>query len=118
MSIFADGPIDEPIHVTVPHDPHDPRSPREAPPPGVVVHHVPELHPDDVTTVDGLRVTSAARTLVDLADEMSYHELRAVWARARRQGQLDLDAVRASRARVEWRPSLELVDRLIAEFEG
>jgi len=29
-----------------------------------------------------------------------------------------MEAVRASRARVEWRPSLELVDRLIAEFSG
>jgi len=56
--------------------------------------------------------------LVDLADELADHELRAVWARARRRRQLDLDAVRASRARVEWRPSLELVDRLIAEFSG
>jgi len=118
MSIFADGPIDEPIHVTVPHDPRDPRNPREPPPPGIVVHYVPELHPDDVAVVGGIPVTSVARTLVDLADDMSYSELRAVWARARRQGQLDLDAVRASRARVEWRPSLELVDRLIAELSG
>ncbi len=118
MCIFADEPTDEPIHITVPCDPRDPRKPREAPPPGVVVHYVPELHPDDVTIVDGLRVTSTARTLVDLADAMSYYELRAVWARARRQGQLEMEAVRASRARVEWRPSLELVDRLIAEFSG
>ncbi len=118
MSIFADEPIDEPIHVTVPCDPRDPRNPREAPPPGVVVHYVPELHPDDVTTIDGLRVTSVARTLVDLSDDMDYHDLRAVWARVRQQGQLDVDAVRASRERVEWRPSLELVDRLLAEFSG
>lgn len=111
MFAFAD----EPIHVTVPRAAEDPRNPREVPP-GVVVHYVPDLHPDDVTVIDGIAVTTVARTLIDLADEMAYRELRAVWARARRRGQLDLDAVRASRARVEWRPSLEVVDRLIAEF--
>lgn len=113
MSIFAD----EPIHVTVPRHPGDPREPIDAPP-GFVVHYVPELHPDDVAVIGGVRVTSVARTLIDLAEQMGYEELRAVWERARRRGQLDLDAVRAARARVEWRPSLELVDRLIAEFSA
>lgn len=108
---------DEPIHITVPRHPGDPREPIEAPP-GVVVHYVPELHPDDLDTVDGLPVTSVARTLIDLAETMDSSELRAVWRRARRQGQLDMVAVRASRARVEWRPSLELVDRLIAEHSA
>jgi len=115
MSIFADEPLDAPIHITIPRDPRDPRDPREALP-GVVVHYVPELHSDDVTVIDGLRVTSVARTLVDLAEELDDEALRAVWASARGQGQLDIEAVRASRARVEWRPSLERVDRLLAEF--
>jgi len=113
MSIFAD----EPIHVTVAHDPSDPRRPLE-PPPGVVVHHVPKLHPDDVTIVDGIPVTTVARTLIDLAETLPHRELRACWVRAREQGLLDGQAVRAARARVEWRPSLELVDRLIAELSA
>jgi len=108
---------DDLIHVTVPRHPSDPRSPPETPP-GVVVHYVPELHPDDVTVIDGIPVTSLSRTLIDLAEAMPYYELRACWARARTQGQLDLDAVRASRKRVEWRPSLVVVDRLIAEHSA
>jgi hypothetical protein len=49
----------EPIHVTVPGDAGDPRSVPE-PPPGVVSHRVPALHPDDVTVVEGIPVTSVA----------------------------------------------------------
>ena len=105
------------IHVTVPRHPGDPRDPPKEPP-GVVVHYVPELHPDDMTVIDGLPVTSLSRTLIDLAKTMHYYELRACWVRARKQGQLDLDAVRASRERVEWRPSLVVVDQLIAELSG
>ncbi len=105
------------IHVTVPGDPGEPRVPRDAPP-GVVVHYVPDLHPDDVTVIDGIPVTSVARTLIDLAEMMSYYELRGCWVRARRQGQLDMGDVRAARARVEWRPSLVVVDRLIAELSA
>lgn len=113
MSIYAD----EPIHVTVPGDPRDQRA-GATDPGGVVVHRVPELHPDDVTTVDGIRVTTVARTLIDLAEVMGHRELRAVWLRARGQGRLDLRDVRAARGRVEWRPSLGLVDRLIEELSA
>jgi hypothetical protein len=106
---------DEPIHVTVPRCAGDPRS-LPVPPPGVVIHYVPELHPDDVTTIDGIPVTSVARTLVDLAEVMSRDELRATFARARELGLLDIDAVAAAAARVEWRPSLAMVYTVMAEF--
>ncbi len=107
----------EPIHVTVPGYSGDPRSLPE-PPPGVVIHHVPELHPDDVTVIDGIPVTSIARTLVDLAEVASRDELRATFARAREMGLLDIEAVKASAARVEWRPSLKMLYEVIAEFGG
>jgi len=70
----------EPIHVTVAAHADDPRNP-PADIPGVVIHHAPELHPDDVTVVDGIPVTSVARTLVDLAEVMDAGELRATFAR-------------------------------------
>ncbi len=105
----------EPIHVTVPRSAGDPRFMPE-PPPGVVIHYVPELHPDDVTVVDGIPVTTIARTLVDLADVMSREELRATFARARELGLLDIEAVAASAARVEWRPSLPMLYAVMAEF--
>lgn len=71
MSIFDDEPID----VTVRGASGDPRA---APvQPGVLIHHVPTLQPDDVTIVSGIPVTSVARTLVDLAEVMTRDELCA-----------------------------------------
>jgi hypothetical protein len=103
------------IHVSIPGSPDDPR--RGMPPaPGVVVHYIAPLHPEDVCVVDGLRVTSPARTLVDLAEVMDREELRATFRRAREIGLLDIEAVQRARARVEWRPSLAMLDEVIAEF--
>jgi hypothetical protein len=105
---------DEPIHITIPGSDDDPRTTTEVP--GVVVHHAPPLHPDDMTAVDGIPVTSPSRTLIDLAEVMDVDELRATFARAREIGLLDPEALRASRARVEWRPSLAMLDQVIEEF--
>lgn len=104
-----------PIHVYVPGSGEDPRAASTAPA-GVVVHHGPPLHPDDLVLIDGVPVTSPARTLIDLAEEMDPRELRRCFGRARALGLLDADALRAARSRVEWRPSLSVVDPLIAEF--
>ena len=105
----------EPIHVTVPCSADDPRRSRPDPP-GVVVHYVPELHPDDVTVVDGIPMTSPSRTLVDLAEVMDAEELRGCFERARELGLLDMDAVEASFGRVEWRPSLAMLREVMDEF--
>jgi hypothetical protein len=108
--------LPEPIHVTVAGDPDDPRTAASVP--GVVIHRVPALHPDDVTTLDGIPVTTPSRTLIDLAECMTPAELRAAFARARELGLLDPGALRAARARVEWRPSLAMLDEVIEEFCG
>jgi hypothetical protein len=104
----------EPVDVYVGGSADDPRS--AEPIPGVATHRGPPLHPDDVTTVCGLRVTSPSRTLIDLAEVMTAAELRACFARARDIGLLDPGALRAARSRVEWRPSLEMLDAVIEEF--
>ena len=109
-------PWGEPIHVTVPGSADDPRAAVSIP--GVVVHHTPPLHPDDLTVHKGLPVTSPSRTLIDLAECLTRDELRSAFARARALGLLDPHALRASRARVEWRPSLPMLDEVIAEFCG
>ena len=108
-------PNEELIHITVPGRPDDPRS---AIPemPGVVVHYVPALHPDDLTTLDGIPYTTPARTLVDLADVLSRDELREAFAGANEQGMLDMEAVEASFARVEWRPSRAMLREVMDEF--
>ncbi len=104
----------EPIDVYVPGSADDPRT--DASILGVSIHRGPPLHPNDVTTVDGIPVTSPSRTLIDLAEVMTADELRACFARAREIGLLDPKALRAARVRVEWRPSLEMLDEVIAEF--
>jgi hypothetical protein len=106
----------EPIHVYVPGSVDDPRDTPSIP--GVEVHRGPPLHPDDVTTHLGIPVTSPSRTLIDLAEVMTAAELRAAFARAREIGLLDPEALRAARARVEWRPSLAMLDEMIDEFCG
>ena len=61
-------------------------------------------------------MTSVSRTLIDLAEVLHEDELRECFLDARERGLLDGEAIRASRGRVEWRPSLALVDRMIDEI--
>lgn len=105
----------EPVHVYLSGAGDDPRDALDLPD-GLIAHLGPPLHPGDVTIVDGIPITSPSRTLIDLAEVMEIDELRACFARARAVGLLDPEALRAARARVEWRPSLCAVDALIAEF--
>src|SRR3954462_11105955 len=104
----------ESIHVYVPGSPDDPRG--EPSMPGSAIHRAPRLPPDDLTVHNGIPVTSPSRTLIDLAEVVSQDELRDAFARARDLGLLDRDALHASRRRVEWRPSLAMLDDVIAEF--
>lgn len=60
-----------PIQVTVPGD-------RRTIRPGVIVHATRELPAGDVITVAGMRCTNAARTIIDLAAELSRFELIAL----------------------------------------
>jgi hypothetical protein len=109
---------DEPIHITIPASADDPRNHSELELDGVIIHRVPSMHPDDLDVVDGIPVTSLARTLVDLSEDASIDELRAYFQRARELGLLDIAAVRASAGRVEWRPSLAMLNEVIEEFDA
>jgi hypothetical protein len=104
------------IHITIPGDAGDPRAQVEGPP-GITIHRSPPLHPDDVDEIDGIPITSLARTLVDLAEISDADELRSYFMQAQAQGWLDVEAVRASASRVEWRRSLPLLYEVLAEFE-
>ncbi len=105
----------EPIHVTVPMDGKDPREPLPPDPPGVIVHRVPALHPDDMDVVDGIPCTSLSRTLIDCATDATREELRDMMLRAMALGIFDEDAMYASLGRVEWRPSLAMVHDVLEE---
>jgi hypothetical protein len=107
---------EEPIDVYVPGDAGDPRDGASALP-GLVIRRGPPLHPDDVTIgPGGVPVTSVSRTLIDLAEVMEADELRGCFDRARERGLLDLDALAAARSRVEWRPSVSMLDEIMAEY--
>ncbi len=101
------------IHVTVPCGPHDPRIPHPPDPPGIVIHRVPALHPDDMDVVDGIPCTSLSRTLIDCAEDATPEELRQMLLRAIELGIFDLEAMNASLRRVEWRPSLAMVHTVL-----
>ena len=65
------------------------------PPKGVVRHRARNLIEEDRALVDGIPVTSVARTLLDLAWKLRSDQLRRVLARAEDLGLLDLEAVHA-----------------------
>lgn len=73
------------------------------------------LHQDDVTTVDGIAVTSVTRTLVDLAGHMHPEQLRRCFEQAQRMDVLDLAALRATIDRSAGRKGVHLVRTLGAE---
>jgi very-short-patch-repair endonuclease len=62
---------------------------------GIRVHRVNDLAPDEVTMVDGIPVTTPARTLLDLGECLSTRELEQALARAERSGLVTREAVRA-----------------------
>jgi predicted transcriptional regulator of viral defense system len=61
--------------------------------PGIQVHRVERLHVEDATTVDGIPVTSVARTLADLAAVVSAQALRKALEEAERSHRLDARAI-------------------------
>ena len=106
---------DRPIDIYIPGGSGDPRDDEDLPD-GIRAHRGPDLHSDDIVTVDGIPCTSFPRTLIDLAEVMSEDQLRGCFEAALAHGTLDLDELAASRTRVEWRPSLAMLDRVIASF--
>ena len=60
---------------------------------GIRLHRVRQLHPDDVTLVHGIPVTSLARTLLDFAEVARAWELERAIEEAERRGLFDLGEV-------------------------
>jgi very-short-patch-repair endonuclease len=91
------------VHVTLP------RARRRRP--GIVAHRA-GLTGADVTTHRGVPVTTPARTLVDLADVVSYEALRAI---ADRGVRLDASAVRRAQGRAPNRRGRGALARLLGD---
>ena len=76
--------------------------------PGIAFHEG-GVHPEERTTVNGIPVTSVARTLLDLAEVVNEQEFTSAWEEADRRRLLDLPAVEAVCARGFGRRGLKLV---------
>jgi hypothetical protein len=105
----------EPIHIYIAGREEDPRAPHDLPD-GVIAHYGPSLHPDDVATVNGILCTAVPRTLIDCGEVMDEEELRQCFINALARGLLDWEEFDAARGRVEWRPSLAVVDAIAGEL--
>ena len=85
--------------------------------PGVRIHRTRMLDPRDFTTIDGIPVTSVARTLLDLASVLRPPDLEVVIDRAERQNLFDLTAVVDVLQRGTGRKGTQTLKRAIAAYE-
>jgi len=72
----------------------------------LTIHSAAEIHPKDRAEVEGIPVTSVARTLLDLAEVVPTDNLRRAYEAAERHGLLDMHAVRELVARSNGRRGL------------
>jgi very-short-patch-repair endonuclease len=84
---------------------------------GIVVHTSRRLHTDDRAVVDGIPVTSVARTLVDLAQDLTERRLGDAVHEAEVRRLFDLRAIHAATAQVSGRAGRHRLLRVIAAYE-
>ncbi len=82
--------------------------------PGIVVHHLHSLRPGDVTVVDGVRCTTAARTLVDLAGKKECRNLKRLCEQTEFLGLLDLPAIAETIERMSYPHGSRVLRELLA----
>lgn len=66
---------------------------------GITLHRPRSVHPDERAEIDGIRVTSVPRTLLDLADVVPSLQVRRAFEEAIRLGKLDAAALTQTLAR-------------------
>jgi very-short-patch-repair endonuclease len=93
------------IHVLVPHD--------RRPHPGFHLHTTRHIHPSDVTEHDGIPVTTMARTLVDLTDTLTTHQLANVIHEAAFRNRFNRTATLAAMTRANGRRNLAKLAKAI-----
>jgi very-short-patch-repair endonuclease len=86
------------------------------PKPGIAVHRTRVLGPEDRITVEGIPVTSVARTLVDLADVLTDRRLAAVVNEAEVRRVFDLAALEATLERLPGRAGRHRLERVLAAY--
>lgn len=79
----------------------------------VIVHRHPRMQPDEATVHVGIRTTTVARTLVDLAAVLPAHALRRAVGQADVLRLFDLHAVRTILARHPGHPGRAALERVL-----
>jgi hypothetical protein len=82
------------------------------------VHYDPDLRPEDVTTVDGIPVTTPARTLLDLATCVDDDALKQALAIAIRRGLTTYVELREVMARYPRHKGVARLGALLEEANG
>jgi len=82
--------------------------------PGIVVHRTLSLEADDITHLEGVPITSPARTLLDLAAVLSFRELEQALARAERAEQVNRTDMSKVVERNRGRPGANALRALLA----
>ncbi|HEY8583967.1 MAG TPA: DUF559 domain-containing protein [Capillimicrobium sp.] len=83
--------------------------------PGLVAHRC-KLHPDDVTTLDGIPITTVSRSLLDLAEVVPFHQLRRAVERAEELRLFDLNEMHATLARAVGRRGTKPLRRVLDDL--
>jgi very-short-patch-repair endonuclease len=81
--------------------------------PGITLHRVRALHPDDHTTRQGIPTTTVARTLLDLAEVLNPRQLERTLEQAERQRLLDITAIEQLMSRSPGRHGLKPLKTLL-----
>jgi very-short-patch-repair endonuclease len=97
------------IEVTTPHGKRSRKGTRA---------HVGALHPEDVTTHDGIPVTSVARTILDLAAQRDYDQLTRLVEDADRRQWLDGRALDRAMQRRPHAAGTSRLKRVLATYRG
>jgi very-short-patch-repair endonuclease len=81
--------------------------------PGITVHVTGQLHPDDRCEINGIPVTSVARTLLDLAEVVPPIEVQRAFERAEELRALDVRAVHELLDRSPGRRGIPVLRELV-----
>jgi very-short-patch-repair endonuclease len=87
-------------------------------PPPVVVHRVAALVPKDLTSVEGFRVTSVSRTLLDLSATWDEWALRSTVDQALARRWTTVERLEATVLRCTHHPGVRRLRALVEEFLG
>jgi Transcriptional regulator, AbiEi antitoxin/Protein of unknown function (DUF559) len=82
---------------------------------GLILHRTRRLDPDEMTTKDGIPVTTVERTIVDLTEQLTTDRLLRTMRDAEFQRLLDLNTLNAAVERAHGRRKLEALKHAIAQ---